>query len=72
MPIPTPDCYDYVRKYYHVPAYIGVRVAIHGRTGVLVKHSPSDQYVYVRFDGDKRVTGPFHPTDKIDYHPEVT
>lgn len=25
---PMPDCYDYVRRYYGVPAYIGARVRI--------------------------------------------
>lgn len=60
---PQPDCYDYVRRYYHVPAYIGARVTASGRAGVLVDHRPSDQYVYVRFDGDRRETGPIHPTD---------
>ncbi len=62
------DCYDYVRRYYGVPAYIGVRVRYKDREGVLVK-SRGDQYVYIRFDGDKRVTGPCHPTDGIIYLP---
>lgn len=65
------DCYDYVRRYYGVPAYIGVRVRVRNREGVLVNRGPSDQYVYIRFDGDKRVTGPFHPTDGIEYQPEA-
>jgi hypothetical protein len=34
---PMPDCYDYVRSYYGVPAYIGARVRIDGREGVLVR-----------------------------------
>ncbi len=61
-----PDCYDYVRNYYHVPAYIGMRVKVSGREGVLVK-SRADQYVYIRFDGDARIVGPYHPTDGIEY-----
>lgn len=67
-----PDCYDYVRRFYGVPAYIGVRVSVRGRDGALVNHRPSDQYVYIRFDGDRRVSGPYHPTDEITYRPEVS
>ena len=62
-----PDCYEYVRRYYKVPAYVGVRVKVRDREGVLVKSRCPDQYVYVLFDGDKRMTGPFHPTDGIEY-----
>lgn len=64
---PTPDCYDYVRRYYGVPAHIGVRVRVRDREGVLVDRKPGDQYVYIRFDGEQRVSGPFHPTDGITY-----
>ena len=64
----VPDCYEYVRRYYSVPAYIGVRVRTNDRDGVLVK-SRGDQYVYILFDGDKRVTGPCHPTYRIEYRP---
>ena len=63
-----PDCYDYVRTYYNVPAYVGVRVRLKDREGVLVK-SRGDQYVYALFDGDRRPTGPIHPTDGIEYLP---
>lgn len=59
----APDCYDYVRRYYEVPAFIGARVSYKDREGVLVKPRCADQYVHVRFDGDSRVTGPIHPTD---------
>ena len=62
-----PDCYDYVRGYYNVPAYIGMRVRINGREGVLVKHSKGDQYVHVYFDGDKARDWTFHPTDDVEY-----
>lgn len=63
---PKPDCYDYVRRYYGVPAYIGVRVKVSGREGVLV-NSRCQHYLYIRFDGDMRVAGPYHPTDGIEY-----
>lgn len=60
------DCYDYVRRYYGVNAYIGMRVRADGREGVLVT-STGDQYLHIRFDGDKKVSGPYHPTDGIEY-----
>ncbi len=65
---PMPDCYDYVRRHYGVPAYVGARVRIENREGVLVR-STTGQYVEVRFDGERRVTGPYHPTDGIEYLP---
>lgn len=61
------DCYDYVRRCYHVPAYVGVRVKVKDREGVLVAPRSSDQYVHIRFNGETRVTGPFHPTDGVEY-----
>lgn len=61
-----PDCYDYVRGYYHVPAYIGVRVKIRDREGVIVRAEGSTQYVHVRFD-DGKPGGVYHPTDRITY-----
>lgn len=64
---PQPDCYDYVRRTYGVPAYIGVRVRVRGREGVLVNQKPGDQYVYILFDGEQKWQGPYHPTDGIEY-----
>jgi hypothetical protein len=65
--LPQPDCYDYVRRYYGVPAYIGMRVKVDGLAeGVLVK-SRGDQYVYFRLDGETKTRGPYHPTDGIEY-----
>jgi hypothetical protein len=58
-----PDGYDYVRSYYNVPAYVGVRVKVKDREGVIVKPRHGGQYVDVLFDGDKRPTGPYHPND---------
>jgi hypothetical protein len=63
-----PDCYDYVRRYYQVPAYVGVKVKAGDKAGVLVNRSGAGQYVYVKWDGDKRVPGPYHPTD-VEYQP---
>ncbi len=61
------DPYEYVRNYYNVPAFIGMRVRVKEREGVLVKPRCADQYVHILFDGDKRMTGPFHPTDGVTY-----
>ncbi len=66
------DCYEYVRNYYNVPAYVGVRVRLKDKQGVLVKNSPSNQYVRIHWDGDKRPMGPYHPTDGIEYLPMGT
>ncbi len=62
-----PDCYDYVRRYYGVPAFVCVRVSVKGRAGVLAARRRVDQYVYIRFDGNPKATGPWHPTDGITY-----
>jgi hypothetical protein len=67
MPPPKTDCYDYVRNYYGVPAKVGgqVRQRIPGATtrGVLVRKTGSQQYVWVRWDGETKTSGPYHPTD---------
>lgn len=66
----TEDCYAYVRKHYGVEAYIGKRVRFAskgGREGVLVNRRTGDQYIYVWLDGDEKVTGPYHPTDGVEY-----
>ena len=62
-----PDCYDYVRRMYRVSAFIGARVKVDGREGVLVRVRCPDQYLHIRFDGETRVMGPYHPTDGIEY-----
>lgn len=61
--------YSYVRNYYNVPAYVGVRVRVKGKDGTLVKPRRDDQYVYIQFDGDRKACGPWHPTDGIEYLP---
>lgn len=64
---PSPDCYDYVRRTYHVPAFIGTRVRVGERCGVLVRARSDLHYVHVRFD-DARHSVPAHPTD-VEYLP---
>jgi hypothetical protein len=66
---PRPDCYDYVRNYYGVPAFIGKRVKVNGREGVLARRASGDQYVYITFDGERGAKGPYHPEDGIEYLP---
>lgn len=61
------DCYDYIRKTYRVPAYIGVRVTVHGQHGVLAPMSSHGQYLNVLLDGAK-FGQPAHPTDEVRYH----
>lgn len=61
-----PDCYDYIRNYYRVPAYIGMRVRAGGREGVLVRATGSTQYLHIKFD-DGKSNGVYHPTDGIEY-----
>jgi hypothetical protein len=61
-----PDCYDYVRRVYHVPAYVGVRVKVGARDGVLVP-TRIGHYLSIHFDGAARESGPYHPTDGIVY-----
>lgn len=60
------DCYEYVRRTYGVPAYIGMRVRLEtpkgGRKeGELVQVYGQELYVHIRMDGEKRAF-PYHPT----------
>lgn len=62
-----PDCYQYVRDNYKVPAYIGVRVTVHGHPGVLVPATEDLHYIHVWFDGASHAV-PAHPTADVQYH----
>lgn len=62
-----PDCYDYVRRYYGVPAKVGQRVKAYGKEGVLTRKQGSQQYIWIRIVATGRVEGPYHPTDGIEY-----
>lgn len=68
---PLPDCYDYVRRYYGVPAYIGVAVKVKKGTteheGILVAPKRADQYVHVLVKDATRVDF-WHPLE-VTYRP---
>lgn len=53
----------YVRSYYGIDYKTGDRVVVDGRPGVIV--SFPDQYLGVRFDGEKR-TSRCHPTWRVE------
>jgi hypothetical protein len=61
------DALQYVRDYYQVPAYKGVRVNVYGKSGVIV--GGDGPYICVKVDGEKR-TGNYHPTDGVTYQIE--
>jgi hypothetical protein len=57
-----------LRSYYGVPAKRGGRVAYtwNGRSeGTIL--SACDHKLWIRFDGETRRQGPFHPTWQIEY-----
>ena len=62
---------EYIRKHYGVPARRGQRVVYRQKdlekAGVITSGSSSGAYINIRFDGEKKPTGPFHPTDGIEY-----
>jgi hypothetical protein len=60
------DCYEYVRTTYGVPAFVGGRVRIGDKAGVLVRASTDLHYLHVRFDGVKFSVNA-HPTDGVTY-----
>jgi hypothetical protein len=63
-----PTCFDYVRRYYGVPAGRGVRVTDYqGRTGTITR---ATHYVFVRLDGTRHAI-PFHPTWRLTYHTDA-
>lgn len=68
---PKVDCYDYVRRYYGVPAYIGMRVIAGGKPGVIVAAKSDLHYVHIKLDGAK-FANPYHPADGIQYNVGVS
>jgi hypothetical protein len=63
-----PDCCDYVRNYYGVPARAGMRVRYlaTGKEGVIVRKRDNLHYIHVKFDGASRSV-PCHPTWEMEY-----
>lgn len=58
--------FDYVRRYYGVPAKRGMRVTVYdGREGTIT--CGAGHYIRIRLDGEKR-SRIFHPTWKLTYH----
>ena len=57
--------FDYIQQYYKVPAETGRRVRYKDKEGVITRSL--NQYIEIHFDGDKKPSGPFHPTDGITY-----
>lgn len=61
----------YIRSTYNVPAKRGGRVRYTGgdepKDGAIA--SSDGSYVNVRWDGEKRIKGPYHPTWKMEYLP---
>ena len=61
-----PDQFDYINRTYAVSLGRGSRVEYTGdkksgpRQGVVT--SAEGAHINVRFDGDSKATGPFHPT----------
>lgn len=53
-----------------MPAYIGVRVSVEGKAGVLVKARSDLHYAHVKFDGAK-FSVPCHPSE-LAYHVQAT
>lgn len=60
--------YEYVKRYYGVPAEPGTRVLMPGHRpteeGVIARKRCYDQYVHVRFDG-QTFSVPVHPLDLV-------
>lgn len=58
------DKLEYVRNYYNVPAYKGVRISYQGKQGVIV--DGDGPYISIRLDGET-IARPYHPKDGITY-----
>lgn len=54
-----------IRDRYGVPARRGARVEFEGRPATIT--SGRGHYIYLRFDGEHRPQGPFHPLWHMDY-----
>jgi len=66
---PSFDKFQYIRDYYGVPAYRGMRVNVYGKPGVIT--DADGAYICVLLDGAKHA-GNYHPTDGVTYLVEGT
>ena len=61
--------FDYINRTYGLSVKRGSRVEYTGnnipRTGVVT--SADGQYINIKFDGDTKARGPFHPTYELRY-----
>lgn len=58
---------EYIRRFYGVPAEVGRRVRIDGRTGIISEDRDSS-YIYVHMDGDPpNMILPYHPRSMVEY-----
>lgn len=58
--------FKYIRDYYGVPAEIGRRVVVYGKSGVIAEDRGN--YIGVNFDADKPgVVHNAHPTSEVEY-----
>jgi hypothetical protein len=64
----TYDPLQYVRDYYSVPAYKGVKVTAYGKSGVIT--GADGPHICIRLDGERH-SRPYHPTDGITYNIEI-
>lgn len=68
------DPYEYVRRFYNVPAYVGVPITISRGTlepieAVIVRpRSATTQYLVVKGPWPRRVI--VHPADGVTYRPQ--
>ena len=60
------DLLEYHRDAYGVPAYVGVKVVMKDRTGVI--KGASGPHILVLFDGERKPV-PCHPTWEMTYQP---
>lgn len=58
------DEFQYIRDYYNVPAYKGVRVNAYGKEGVI--EGAEGAYLLIRVEG-RTFPDRYHPTDGITY-----
>ena len=57
--------FEYIRNYYNVHAYKGMRVKVDGDMGVIT--GADSQYIRIKFDG-KKLSENCHPTWRVTYY----